>query len=209
MTKAKEYTVSLQNKLALAPRLAVHYLTYPYRVLKTIFMTNDTARWQRNAEVQPEWDTRNQIIGKLIPAGATVLDLGAGAQTLKKYLQPGCEYQPCDLVKSSDDILLCDFNAGVYPKVTKQYDYVVASGVLEYIRSPREFLEKILTLGDVLILSYEVLQPRETSLQRLARGWVNHMTQEQLQTLFTQLGFQWELVEVWQKQVIYRIGASS
>jgi hypothetical protein len=120
-------------------------------------------------------------------------------------LKAGCHYQPCDLVKSSDDVLLCDFNAGAYPTTERDYDYVVCSGVLEYIRAPRAFLARIARPGRRLILSYAVTRPDDSRWRRLSEGWVNGYTQSELERLFDALGFQWRHTGAWGRQAIYTI----
>lgn len=180
-----------------------------YASVRTLLLRTDVRRWRRNAFERPLWDERNRIIAGLIPEQASVLDLGAGAQTLRSYLKAGCHYQPCDLVRSSEDVLLCDFNAGAYPKTERDYDYVICSGVLEYIREPREFLTRIAGLGRRLILSYAIARPDQSRWQRLREGWVNSHTQCGLERLFDELGFQWRQTGSWRRQAIYTISRES
>lgn len=137
----------------------------------------------------PSWDDRNVIISSFIPDGSSVLDVGCGAQTLKRHLKSGCSYQPCDLVKSTEDVIVCDFNAGIYPDKSKSFDYVVCSGVLEYVHKPKEFLQRIPTLGRITILSYNPMAPGGSRLERLGNGWgwVNHFTRLELESIFSEL----------------------
>jgi hypothetical protein len=151
----------------------------------TIVVRTHKRRWKEVAfDPNPHWDWRNKIISGLIPANSSVVDLGCGAQTIRRHLPGGCKYQPCDLIKSTPDVVLCDFNAGIYPELASRYDYVICSGVLEYIRKPKEFLKRIASLGDTLILSYCPLQSGQGKLNRLSVNWINHMTTEQLDELF-------------------------
>jgi hypothetical protein len=151
--------------------------------VKTLWFTSDVARWEKVANEVPSWDERNRIIAGFIPDNSSVLDLGAGARLLKNYLKAGCTYQPCDVIKSSPDVIYCDFNAGIYPNLTATYDYVVCSGILEYIRDPIAFLPRIGTYGRRVILSYNVRRPGEAVLLRLSNGWVNHLDDKQLADL--------------------------
>jgi hypothetical protein len=173
--------------------------------LRALLLRTDVQRWRRAATEAPPWDERNKLIAELIPNNQSVLDLGSGAQTLRKYLKPGCRYQPCDLVNSSSDVLLCDFNADIYPQVQGEYDYVVCSGVFEYMRAPREFLTRVALLGKQVILSYAVARSGETRWQRLREGWINTYTQPQLEELFASVGLRWQRTTAWGRQVIYTI----
>jgi Methyltransferase domain len=163
--------------------------------LTTLVVRTNVRRWQKAArEKEPSWDERNRIIATFIPEASSVVDLGAGAQTLKRYLKSGCEYQPCDIVKSSPDMIVCDFNSGIYPSLSRRYDYVVCSGVFEYIRRPSEFLSRIRQYGKRVILSYNPAGQGVATFERLANGWVNHLTSQQLEALFSTNGLDWKLI---------------
>ena len=90
-------------------------------------------RWVRTAKERPRWDERNRMIAAYVPPGSSVLDLGAGAQTLAAHLPPGCAYQACDVVPGPG-VVLCDLDAGRWPALDRRYDVAVCSGVLEYLR---------------------------------------------------------------------------
>jgi hypothetical protein len=179
------------------------------RACATLVVRTKIRQWRKVAAAgTPLWDERNRLIAGFIPAGSSVLDVGCGAQTLKLHLKSGCQYQPCDVVKSSADVIFCDFNAGVYPDVKNCFDYVVCSGLLEYIRRPREFLPGISRLGRAVILSYNPLLPGDSKLARLGNdlGWVNHFKKEELEALFDELGLKWTLLHTDQlKYVIYSL----
>ena len=159
------------------------------RRLQAIFVTaavrTNKKRWVKVAFAgRPPWDFRNEKIAGLIPAHSSVIDLGCGAQTLKGYLPLGCEYQPCDLVKSTADVILCDFNAAVYPKVDRRFTHVVCSGVLEYIKDHYTFLEESSSLGDNLVLTYNLRLPGDSKLQRMTNNWINHFSRIELEEIF-------------------------
>jgi 2-polyprenyl-3-methyl-5-hydroxy-6-metoxy-1,4-benzoquinol methylase len=118
------------------------------RAFVTLMVRTKVRQWRRVAFAgRPSWDERNKIIAGFIPAGSSVLDIGCGAQTLKQHLPPGCKYQPCDIIKSSPEVIFCDLNGGIYPETRERFDYVVCSGVFEYVRRPQEFLNKIPLMG--------------------------------------------------------------
>jgi hypothetical protein len=166
----------------------------PFRAALRSQLRTDKRRWSKVATEVPPWDQRNKLIGALIPAGSSVLDLGCGAMTLKGWLPPGCVYQPCDVVQSAPEVILCDFNEGLYPALDRQFDYVVCSGVLEYMRAPLEFLQRISGYGSKVILSYNPVRAGEGKMARLAGGWLNHMSQPELESLFRDAGLGFKLV---------------
>ena len=173
------------------------------RVVRTLLLSTDVSRWRQVAQELPPWDGRNELIAALVPVNSSVLDLGAGPQSLRRYLDPGCIYRACDVVPSSNDVLLCDFNHGIYPHVDQPYDYVVCSGVLEYVRDPVAFLTAVVPLGRNLILTYAPVQYGDTLWTRMTQGWVNHLSQRQLENLLNGLGLSWVIAERWNGQLIY------
>ncbi len=175
-------------------RNVTNALLVPVRALIVSCTQTDKSRWRKVATKVPPWDERNQMIAALIPANSAVVDLGCGARTLKARLKPGCVYQPCDVVQSAPEVLLCDFNAGLYPALTRDYDYVVCSGVLEYMRDPMDFLTRISRYGSKILLSYNPAQDGETKISRLGKGWLNHMSQAEVEQLFRQAGLAYEVV---------------
>jgi len=161
---------------------------------KTWLLRTDLPRWKRVSKQPPPWDERNRLLAALVPPGAAVLDLGCGAQTLRVHLKPGCHYQPCDIIPSSPDVIHCDFNSGNYPVLNRKYDFVVCSGVFEYTREPVRFIHEIKEYGRVLLLSFNPRRPAESLVGRFALGWVNHLSQDQIEGLFSDNGLVWRLV---------------
>jgi len=159
-------------------------------VLESVFKRSQNRRWEKVAAGgRPPWDYRNMKIASYIPEKSLVLDLGCGARTLEGYLAAGCVYQPCDLIKSSSEVIVCDFNAGVFPKLDQKYTHVVCSGVLEYIRDHESFLKQCALLGDTIILSYNTFVPGNTKIQRMSNHWINHFSQSSLEDIFLRIGF--------------------
>jgi hypothetical protein len=173
----------------------------------TIVLTTHKRRWERVAVAgTPPWDWRNEKIASFIPSGSSVIDIGSGAQTLRRHLAPGCHYQPCDLIQSTPDVLVCNFNEGQFPSPDRNFTHVVCSGVLEYVRDHRRFLKEISALGETLLLSYNVRLPGITRFQRMANNWTNHFSRIELERAFTELNLNAECLYVAESgEIIYRI----
>ncbi|POZ52099.1 class I SAM-dependent methyltransferase [Methylovulum psychrotolerans] len=155
----------------------------------TLILRTHTERWKKVAlSGVPSWDARNKKISSFIPSGSSVIDIGCGAQTLKAYLSEGCSYQPCDIFKSTPDVIVCDFNAGQLVSTDRRYSHVICSGVLEYIRDPKRFINNVSSLGDYIIISYNLFLPSQSKRHRMVKNWVNHFTQAELDALFEELG---------------------
>jgi hypothetical protein len=176
-------------------------------IVEALIFRTQKSRWEQVAVGgRPPWDLRNEKIASFIPAKSSVLDLGCGAQTLKGYLPSECEYQPCDLIKSSPEVIVCDFNAGIYPRLKRKYTHVVCSGVLEYIRDHERFLKESASLGGTLILSYNTCLPGYSKLLRMTNHWINHFSQTGLEELFSRVGLNAEFLCTTESgEVIYRL----
>jgi hypothetical protein len=185
------------------------YMSSSYlKIWKSLFKITDYHRWQLVHGESEGWLSRSEIIALSIPSNSSVLDLGAGSQSLKRYLQ-GCIYQPCDLFQTTPDTLICDFNKNIYPHIDNEYDFVVCNGLLEYIREPKVFLNKIIPMGRKYIISYAIKLPTSSQKWRLSMGWFNHYYEIDLENLFNGLGFNFKIIGQWNDQNIYLLKHSS
>ena len=178
---------NIKNVLKRIRNIARRILNWPaalFVAAKTSFVKTDKRRWEKVSKEVPPWDDRNQAIAAFIPEGVSVLDLGCGAQTMKRHLKPGCKYQPCDIVQSSPNVIHCDFNSGVYPALTTKYDYVICSGIFEYMRDPATFISEIRNYGKTIIFTYNLSNSKQLVVERLGKGWVNHLEEAKLEQLF-------------------------
>jgi cyclopropane fatty-acyl-phospholipid synthase-like methyltransferase len=98
----------------------------------------------------PHWTRRNKLIGEtMMDPGKSVLDLGCGAKDLLKYYKPS-DYLGVDIAETAD--LIVDFDKEF--ELPAGWDYVVNSGILEYVDDPDRYLKKISTLGKEYIFSW-------------------------------------------------------
>ena len=180
-----------------------HYL---YRI-KTNNKINDVQRWENVASETHKWDARNILIASLIPKSSSVLDVGAGAQTLRGHLI-GCKYVACDLVKKPETVY-CDLNNKVFPIFNERFNYTVCSGVIEYLVDPRGVIDKLSYYGDNLIISYAPLSEKMNINKRKAAGWVNHFAKTQIEDILNEINLWWALSNFWNDQYIYIIRRKS
>jgi len=104
------------------------------------------------------WGDRNVIFAEHIPSGSSVLDVGCGNCNLRNALPDGCTYRGIDQVDVHDPVVV-DFNAGVVPDLPR-HDFVVLSGVLEYLHDPIAALDIAKGWGDVVLFSYQPTESR-------------------------------------------------
>jgi len=172
--------------------------------VRTLVVANDVRRWSGTARSVPAWDDRNRMIGQLIPPGVSVLDVGSGAQTLRAHLPPTCQYQAADLIPGPG-VLRCDLNHGKLPQIRARFDYVVLSGVLEYITKPVAAIQGLRPLAAHLIVSYAVRRPDDSRVARLAMGWRNHLTRAELLALLDGLDLPRWCLGTWHGQEVYYV----
>ena len=159
-----------------------------WQALLPFIRKNNFQRWVKVSQEMPSWDARNRLIASIIPPMASALDIGAGAQTLRRHLREPSRYTPCDLVQSTPDTILCDFNNGRIPSGLPVHDFAICSGVLEYIRTPSTFLRFLREHGKQVILSYNVRLPEDSLVDRLANDWVNHFSDTEIRLLLDSNG---------------------
>ncbi len=160
-----------------------------WRALLTVIRGTNVRRWAKNIHEVPTWDSRNRVIAALVPPGITVMDIGAGAQTMRQHLKGIALYTPCDLFPTTPDTLICDFNRGILPQVPKVHDLAICSGILEYVVDPDSFFKFVTAWNRGIILSYNVRLAGDSKVDRLAKDWVNHFTLEEIREIAGQHGW--------------------
>jgi len=82
--------------------------------------------------------------------GPMVLDLGCGLAVLRELLGKGFQYFGCDISLSvvhfhnTTNIVQCDLDHDSLPFRETQFNYVVCSGIIEFLSDVRKFLRDIL-----------------------------------------------------------------
>ena len=163
------------------------------------FETPEPLSDERWIDIDNRWYERLELVGSLIPPGASVLDLGAGAQGLRQLVSG--PYTPADLFLRTRDTRPFSMEADVYPE--GRWDVVVMSGVLEYATKPEKVMREVRSLAPLVILTYQVVG-RVTN-ERLRVGFRNHLSEAQLRRLCQRAGFRFQPVMPWGRQGIYRL----
>lgn len=144
---------------------------------------NDLKRWQENALLTPTWEERNRLIGTWIASGSSVIDVGAGSRNLLNYLVDPRSYVAVDIIQEHPGTLYADFNSFIAPQITGRHDYVVCSGLLEYIVNLDFLLDQVARWGRFIIVTYACREHVSDEAVRIARGWVNNLSKRELLAL--------------------------
>jgi len=141
--------------------------------------------WKDIEYFNDQWKERIWQMAQYIPPACTVLDLGCGKMWLSEYLRE-CRYIPVDYCDRGKGTYIYDFNKAEFPNVKADYSFV--SGCMEYVESPRWFIEQISTHSGACVISYCGREYFPDLQGRMARGWKNNFSKNELIALFNSFG---------------------
>ena len=166
-------------------------------------LASDMSRWDKDAALSKDWESRTLQIAALIPPGSSVLEFGAGRMALASYLPEGCSYTPSDIVDRGRNTIVCDLNSPSLP-IFPPHQVAVFSGVLEYVWNIERLIDHLSPDIEMFILSYAIADNQMFKLSRRFSGWVNDYNSQALEDLFKQRGYICNASEMWNTQKIFR-----
>jgi hypothetical protein len=125
--------------------------------------------------------------------------------TLKQLLPRDCKYTPSDIVDRGEGTLICDLNAPELPSFPP-HDIAVFGGVLEYVVDVPRLVSCLTKPFPVVIVTYCIADGRSVveKLQRRSKGWSNDYLEEEIEDVFSSVGYRLDYKQVWRTAVIYR-----
>jgi len=97
--------------------------------------------------------THSRVL-ELIPAAASVLDLGCGLGSVGAALKKkkdcrvvGCDVEQGPLTRSFDRFVRADLNQGLPEFSDNKFDYIIALDVIEHLSNPEKFLDDLRALA--------------------------------------------------------------
>jgi hypothetical protein len=143
-------------------------------------------RWrQLDLAVSREWLPRARLAAEWLTETRSVADLGCGRMLLETCLRPGQIYIPVDFLPRDSRTVIVDFNAELLPGIPATH--FAALGLLEYIYRLESFLRWLRAGFEGGVASFATR--RAPVRRRLANGWVNHQTEDEIRGLFGRCGF--------------------
>jgi hypothetical protein len=138
---------------------------------------------------EDRWPSRAQLACRYIRPGSSVIDLGAGAEGLRRFLPRGCDYTPADLPDF-------DMNAGLWPD--GRWDVAVMLGVIERSTDPADTLRHVRAIAPRAIVTYAHLGLR-------GPGW-NAISPRAFKRLAREAGWQATPVDTWRyRRLVQRV----
>lgn len=141
--------------------------------------------WKIDFEYLKEFEYRIDNMISLLNLNKvnSIMDLGAGHQTLRRKIPSDIEYIPCDIYKHVDSTIIVDFNKGEF--YNKKVDVVFCSGIFEYIYDLKQFIKNISKNTNILIGSYHF----KDDVENRSDIWVNSYSMIDFFKIWHDLGF--------------------
>ena len=138
--------------------------------------------------VEGNWNARVRQVAQLIPNEVlSIMDLGAGAMTLRNYIDKKIKYYPVDYCKRSSETILCDFEKKEFPDI--EVDCITASGILEYVNDMDWFVKKICEYCKYAVITYNPIEILNSIFIRQTSSWKNNYTIFEIMKFFMDNGF--------------------
>jgi hypothetical protein len=145
----------------------------------------DLKRWSSQKALFSSWDERTQLLANKIKPNKTVFEFGAARLVLKEMLPDGSIYLHSDLVRRAEDTLVVDLNKEL--PILPQVDYIVFSGVLEYLFDIEKVLLHLNPKTSCFLFSYATVDNFSNISERREHGWVSDLSVCNLETIAIKL----------------------
>ena len=163
---------------------------------------SDINRWKNSNELFEDWDQRTSILGNYITPGSKVIEFGSGNMSLKKMLPKKCTYTPSDIVKRTEETIVCDLNEPISFDLSL-YNTAVFSGVFEYVYDIDTVFKQLEKHIPHIILSYACSDI--CTHNRLINGWLSDFTEKQLLDIFAKYSYDVIDKQEWRQQTIFNL----
>lgn len=163
---------------------------------------SDINRWKNSNELFEDWNQRTSILGNYITPGSKVIEFGSGNMSLKKMLPENCVYTPSDIVKRTEETIVCDLNEPISFDLSF-YNTAVFSGVFEYVYDIDTVFKQLEKHVPHIILSYACSDI--CTHNRLINGWLSEFTEKQLLDIFAKYSYDVIDKQEWRQQTIFNL----
>lgn len=163
---------------------------------------SDINRWKNSKELFEDWNQRTAILGSYVTSGAKVIEFGSGNMSLKSVLPENCTYTPSDIVKRTEETIVCDLNKPISFDLSF-YNTAVFSGVFEYVYDIDTVFKQLEKHILHVILSYAC--SGICTHNRLINGWLSEFTEKQLLDIFAKYNYEVIDKQEWRQQTIFNI----
>lgn len=163
---------------------------------------SDKKRWSNKESLFENWDERTKLLANFVQPKTSVLEFGSARLVLPSFLPEGCIYYNSDLVKRNENTLVIDLNVEPLPELPF-VDYVIFSGVLEYINHIDKVIAHTAAYTNNFLFSYATLNKYSSLDNRRINGWVSDYSLEELEKIFIDNDFTFTVIGEWNKQTLF------
>ena len=160
--------------------------------------------WKNVTNFPGEWSGRTKLAADLIEESWNVIEFGAGAAHLGKYLKATQRYQPTDLIARNQNFQIIDLNDPL--NLGAKFEVGIAMGVFEYVQDIDFTLNELSGKLPNLIATY--CSSRYSILRfkflRKYVGWINHFTEKEIIEIIRKVGYKVEYISVIETRFFYR-----
>jgi hypothetical protein len=165
--------------------------------------SNAGSNRERNLGVHlGEWPARARAAADAVDrlplrAGAVVLDLGCGKQTIRPLLRGDLRYRAVDRLQRTPDTEVMDLAS---ERPAGRFDVAVMLGLLEYLAAPAELLRWALQRARFAVFSYNDCTDRD---RRARQHWVSEASCADVERQLTALRATWRSLELGPAERLY------
>jgi hypothetical protein len=148
--------------------------------------------WQHFMDDIYNFDINIHLIGELSRCidinDKSVVDLGAGAMNLRRFIPPDSLYYPVDYKRRCDQTIVCDFNKREFPNINA--DVYVLCAMLYYVDDPIWLLEKSAEFASrkiIIALNNKSLAEYPEAMH--AEGYKNYIFFNEIASTLKKYGF--------------------
>jgi len=170
---------------------------------KSYAKSSDVDRWSKSKSLFTDWDERTLLLAQQIKPNSKVFEFGAARLVLREAISDNCVYLHSDIVKRNDETLVFDLNKGL-PEVPK-VDYIVFSGVLEYIFEVEALLRHLASNTDNFLISYATTDQTPDKVKRRYEGWVSDLNEMDISNIADSIDMTLQIIGRWRTQTLYHI----
>ena len=148
------------------------------------------------------WDERTQLLANQVLPKSKVFEFGAARLVLKDMLPEGCTYWHSDIVKRNEDTFVADLNKE-FPELP-QVDYIIFSGVLEYILEVKKLIIHLSQFTTNFEFSYATSEVFPEKSERRFHGWVSDLNENDIFEIAKELNWTLKVIGTWKNQTLFQ-----
>lgn len=173
---------------------------------------NPAQRWSNSQSHVDYWKHRTYRLAEWISSDSRVIEIGCGKQAITDVLDKSISYLPTDAFPLDPSVHILDLNRPATQwrlPGGDNFDYLVSSGVLEYLLATETAIEWFSTRVNTILCSYLHPEPcgMESIDERINAGFKNHYSIGQLNDLFEQFGYKRVETGFWHGHRLYKFSS--